>query len=56
LDLVHDELGLAANSSRKFYETLGAEFITQQTIERGGEEIIEVAYGWSDLARLSSRG
>jgi GNAT superfamily N-acetyltransferase len=47
---------LAANSSRKFYETLGAELITQQTIERGGEEIIEVAYGWSDLARLAPRG
>jgi len=43
---------LARNPSIRFYEALGGTLITQKHIERGGESYLEVAYGWSDLARF----
>ena len=44
---------LALNPSRRFYEALGGQLITEQQIERGGQSLTEVAYGWSDLAPFS---
>jgi len=41
---------LAENPFRNFYEALGGKLIREQTIERWGQEFIEVAYGWNDLA------
>lgn len=45
---------LARNPSRRFYEALGGRPITEQTIERGGESYVEVAYGWSDLSAFET--
>jgi hypothetical protein len=36
---------LALNPFRKFYEALGGEPISEQTIERGGQSFLAVAYG-----------
>jgi L-amino acid N-acyltransferase YncA len=43
---------LKANPSRLFYEAMGAEVITERTLEIGGQSAVEVAYGWSDLTRF----
>jgi GNAT superfamily N-acetyltransferase len=43
---------LALNPFRKFYEALGGQPIGEQTIERGGESFLEIAYGWSDLTAV----
>lgn len=40
---------LARNPSRRFYEVLGGEYVRTQTIEIGGVQLDEVAYGWRDL-------
>jgi GNAT superfamily N-acetyltransferase len=40
---------LALNPATRFYENLGGKLISQQTIERGGETFVEVAYGWTSL-------
>ena len=40
---------LDLNPSRTFYESLGGKVIGQQSIERGGQTFIEVAYGWQSL-------
>jgi hypothetical protein len=45
---------LARNPSRRFYEALGGELITEQQIERGGESYVEVAYGWRDLSEFQA--
>ena len=47
---------LADNPSRGFYETLGARRIRERATEVGGIEVIEVAYGWPSLPRLSNLG
>ena len=58
---------LADNPSRGFYETLGARRIREKaakvgrrirekTAEVGGIEVVEVAYGWSNLRDLSNLG
>jgi GNAT superfamily N-acetyltransferase len=44
---------LALNPSRRFYEALGGQLITEQQIERGGQLFTEVAYGWIDLTVFS---
>ncbi len=36
--------------SRHFYERLGGQVLTEQPLVIGGIELIEVAYGWADLA------
>jgi GrpB-like predicted nucleotidyltransferase (UPF0157 family) len=36
--------------SRRFYERLGGEILNEQPLVIGGAELIEVAYGWPDLA------
>jgi GNAT superfamily N-acetyltransferase len=40
---------LALNPSRRFYESLGGKLIGRRQIERGGQQFIEVAYGWQSL-------
>ena len=43
---------LEENPSRGFYEALGGTELRSQTIEIGGQELVEVAYGWDDIAPL----
>ena len=45
---------LANNPSRSFYEALGGAEIKQETITIGGTELVEIAYGWSDIAPLTT--
>ena len=40
------------HSARLFYESLGGEVIRSKKISIGGVELVEVAYGWKDIARL----
>jgi hypothetical protein len=35
---------------RQFYEKMGGKFVTEQTITIGEKDLLEVAYGWNDLA------
>ncbi len=44
---------LAVNPSRRFYETLGGNLVTQQQIIIGGAALTEVAYGWPDISHLA---
>jgi ribosomal protein S18 acetylase RimI-like enzyme len=46
---------LALNPFRKFYESLSGQPIAEQTIERGGQQFSQIAYGWSDLSALCRR-
>jgi L-amino acid N-acyltransferase YncA len=41
---------LADNPSRGFYERLGGKPLTAANIEIGGKTLVEVSYGWDDLA------
>jgi L-amino acid N-acyltransferase YncA len=43
---------LAENPSRRFYEALGGRYIKEQEITIGGQPLIEVAYGWNEIAAL----
>lgn len=43
---------IAANPYRRFYESLGGEFVREKTREIGGNTIAEVGYGWEDIDRL----
>ena len=36
--------------ARQFYESLGGKRVGSQTITIGGEDLVEVAYGWEDVA------
>jgi ribosomal protein S18 acetylase RimI-like enzyme len=40
--------------ARGFYEAMGGQYVREKTVEFGGEPIIEVGYGWPDLAALLS--
>ena len=46
---------LAENPSRGFYEALGGTEVRQETITIGGTELVEIAYGWSDISPLATR-
>ena len=46
---------LAENPSRGFYEALGGAEVRQETITIGGTELVEIAYGWSDISPLATR-
>lgn len=46
---------LRDNPSRGFYERLGGQYVAEKPIDIGGTELIEVAYGWSDLRTLSEQ-
>jgi GNAT superfamily N-acetyltransferase len=45
---------LGDNPSRRFYEALGGVRIKQATVAIGGTELVEIAYGWSDIAPLTT--
>ncbi len=38
----------------RFYESLGGRLVGRKTVEIGGEEIVEVSYGWKDIAALAT--
>ena len=38
----------------RFYEALGGKKVGEKTIEIGGANLIEVAYGWKDIAALTA--
>ena len=44
---------LAQNPARKFYESLGGQYLYDKTVTIGGAELIEVAYGWQDIHALA---
>jgi L-amino acid N-acyltransferase YncA len=46
---------LAGNPSRGFYAALGGQLVGSKVVEIGGVELEEVAYGWTDLAGLTTR-
>ena len=39
--------------ARRFYEMLGGEIVGEQTEQHPDGDLVEVAYGWRDLGRLS---
>jgi GNAT superfamily N-acetyltransferase len=45
---------LSKNPSRGFYEHLGGEVVRTQPVTIFGAELEEVAYGWTDTAKLRS--
>ncbi len=46
---------LKQNPSRAFYERMGGKLIGEQTITLGDDvQAVEVAYGWSEIARVAS--
>jgi len=47
-----NSLCFSAQPCRKFYECLDGKSIGQRQIERGGQQFLEVAYGWRDLNAL----
>lgn len=38
----------------RFYEALGGKKVREKTIEIGGANLVEVAYGWQDIAALTA--
>ena len=43
---------LADNPACQFYEMLGGRKVHKKEIERGGNKLIEIAYGWANLSNL----
>ena len=43
---------LQDNPSCRFYEALGGTWVGSKTIAIGGAELVEVAYGWTNIANL----
>ncbi|MFO1322924.1 MAG: GNAT family N-acetyltransferase [Burkholderiales bacterium] len=43
-------------AARAFYERLGAELLVEQPFTWDGLDLVEVGYGWRDLARLVAAG
>ena len=43
---------LADNPARAFYERLGGRLVGEKTNDFDGVDVVEVAYGWSDIAEL----
>jgi len=46
---------LAVNPYRGFFEVLGGQVISEETIEIGGSRLVQVAYGWSDVSELAAK-
>jgi len=40
--------------ARRFYESLGGELVGRKSIEIGGAALVEVSYGWKDIAGLAA--
>jgi hypothetical protein len=38
-----------SSKTPRFYEKLGGQLILEKSIERSGQALVEVAYGWNDL-------
>ena len=45
----------AVNPYREFFEALGGEVVSEETIEIGGSRLVQVAYGWSDVSDLAAK-
>ncbi len=39
--------------ARRFYELLGGEQVGRKTVTIGGRDLVEVSYGWKDIAGLA---
>ena len=39
--------------ARRFYEALGGAYLDEKTITIGGTDLIEVSYGWRDIADIT---
>ena len=46
---------LAVNPYRGFFEVLGGQIVSEETIEIGGSRLVQVAYGWSDVSELVAK-
>jgi GNAT superfamily N-acetyltransferase len=46
---------LEDNPTRGFYEHLGGAYLREKTIEIGGRELVEVAYGWRELENFQTK-
>ena len=44
--------GLKENPSRRFYGKLGGKFLGEQSIEIGGRNYTEIAYGWENINKI----
>ena len=40
------------HSARRFYESLGGKAVRRKKLSIGGARVVEVAYGWNDIASL----
>ena len=47
---------LKDNPSRLFYEHLGGKIAGKRTIQRGGKDLLQIAYGWEDVTCLLLSG
>ncbi|MGD8371298.1 MAG: GNAT family N-acetyltransferase [Syntrophobacterales bacterium] len=45
----------AVNPYRGFFESLGGQVVSEETIEIGGSRLVQVAYGWSDVSELAAK-
>jgi GNAT superfamily N-acetyltransferase len=43
---------LEENEYRRFYEKIGGSLVDSKQISVGGNELTEVAYGWSDISKI----
>lgn len=43
---------LKDNPAGHFYEALGGKLVTEKTVNIGGVDLIETAYGWEDISKL----
>ena len=46
---------LRDNPSRGFYDALGGELLAEKLVRVGGENFVEMAYGWRDVRVLAKR-
>jgi len=46
---------LAVNPYRGFFEALGGQVVSEETIKIGGSRLVQVAYGWSDVSELAAK-
>ncbi len=45
---------LKENPYRRFYESLGGQFVGEKPVKMGQHELIEVSYGWENLRELQN--
>jgi ribosomal protein S18 acetylase RimI-like enzyme len=46
---------LADNPSRYFYENIGAKYVRESKITIAEKELVEIAYGWSNIQELKTK-